>query len=296
MKKNLKFSVVIPSYNSQDYLRYVLDSVFNNKHPSFEVIVVDCSESSEVEKICSEYKLKYKRELSRFNPGIGRNIGAKYAEGEYLVFVDSDVILNSNTLKMLDAFIKDGVCVCGAAFALSEKSSKGYASKLEHAFFNHESYPSRPATVRRNLSSAFLLVRKDVFLSSGGFKDIARMQDTEFTERLSSAGYILYFNPNIIVSQIQDSGYRKVFRKIYINGFNTHALRSNWNLRFGNFLLLAISVISIAKIIRITWRAIRFNSSFSNFIIVPLILLGGFVWFSGFCSGKFSGGGFYGGR
>lgn len=92
---NIKVSVIIPVYNTEQYLRHCLDSVIKQTFKDIEIIVInDCSTDNSLQ-IIEQYKQKDNRfvvvNLSK-NEGQGkaRNIGLETAKGEYVVFVDSD--------------------------------------------------------------------------------------------------------------------------------------------------------------------------------------------------------------
>lgn len=84
-----KFSIVIPVYNVEKYIKRTLDSVFSQTYQSFEVIVVNDGCTDQSIELAKEYKVKIVNE-KHVGVSEARNIGAKYATGEYLVFLDSD--------------------------------------------------------------------------------------------------------------------------------------------------------------------------------------------------------------
>ena len=204
-------SVVIPSYESQDNLGATLDAlVAQSATAEIEVIVVDCSDTDAVEKICADAGVRCHRVSERFNPGTGRNIGAELASGELLIFVDADVILAPDAVQhALDAHAS-GHKAFGGALEVNVDKSIGVATYVEHYFFNHEGQKGRPPQERSNLSSALSAFDRHLFLSEGGFTNIPRMQDTEFSERLVRNGHTLRFVPDMIGYQIQDSPLPKV--------------------------------------------------------------------------------------
>ena len=140
---------------------------------------------------------------------------------------------------------------------------------------------------RNNLSSALMIVSKKLFIKEGGFKDIPRMQDTEFTERLTSKGIKLLFIPNVVGYQEQDSPMSKVLKKIYINGVNLYAIRYRPNMFFLKKALFFISlpILALLKIIRIIIRHLMYQNFRGKLItvsLIPLLLLSGICWMSGF--------------
>jgi len=283
---NNKVSIIIPSYNSQESIMSCLESL---REPmelfEYEIIVVDCSGHNQVERICSQFSfVNFIKRKKRFNPGEGRNIGAQNADGKLLMFIDADVILEKNVISNAWNHYKKGYNVFGGSLELSNLSPKTIASRLEHSFYNHESQKNRPARKRNNLSSAFLFIEKSLFDELGGFKDIPRMQDTEFTERIRKTGIDLWFFPDIVAHQIQDSPLSKVFRKIYINGLNLPSIRyQNRSIWKTIFLFCFLPLITLAKCTRIILRNIKYGTyKIKELAISPLILIGGIVWMFGF--------------
>ena len=292
-----QISVVIPSYNSQDNLRNTLDGIAGQVFSGeFEVVLVDCSETDEVQEICEYFDfVRYERVNERFNPGVGRNLGAKIAQGKLLAFVDSDVVMMPETLESAWQFYAKGNRVFGGALELNERVETTIASYLEHYYYNHECQMGRPICPRNNLSSALMFIEKDLFIEQKGFKDIPRVQDTEFTERLGSNGYQLSFNPSAIGLQIQNSPLTKVLRKIYISGRNLYFIRYkklNPIKKIALFILLPL--LTLLKILRIVIRHLTYQSTRNRFITLllsPFFVLAGIFWMSGLYRSMIFGGG-----
>lgn len=90
----MKFSVIVPIYNVEDYLRACVDSVLAQDFRDYEIILVDDGSPDNCGKICDEYAEKYPqiKTIHKENGGLSdaRNFGIKEAKGEYLIFLDSD--------------------------------------------------------------------------------------------------------------------------------------------------------------------------------------------------------------
>lgn len=285
----MDISIVIPSYNTQDTIAATLANISAQQtQHSFEVVLVDCSAHDEVRKIAARFsKVRYEHRAQRFNPGEGRNIGAQLAQGELLIFIDADVHLAPGALDAAWGALQSGKHIFGGALELNTGVSSDMAAYLEHYFFNHESQALRPPCERSNLSSALMCFKRETFITAGGFKDIPRMQDTELTERLRRQGHKLFFCPDILGLQIQDSPFAKVLKKIYINGQNLYYIRyrpSITPLKKMMFYLL-LPVFSLAKVGRIIGRHLRYQS-WANKIrtlwLTPALLLGIVYWTGGF--------------
>lgn len=284
----IKISVVIPSYNSLQSLPNTLAALGRQTFPrdQYEVIVVDCSPTSDVADLCASFPgVVVRRETQRFNPGIGRNLGAERAQGALLVFVDSDVVLDPDALVEAWKYYQEGHRIFGGCLELDDQSQADPAAYLEHYFFNHESHRLRRPSERANLSSALMLFDRQLFLSEGGFKDIPRMQDTELTERMRKAGHTLSFTPTVVGYQTQDAPLGKVLRKVYINGKNLYFIRYQdrplmQKIAFGTTL----PALSALKVARIIGRHLRYQDARGKMITVgltPLLTLAGATWMFG---------------
>ena len=297
-KKNMvQISVVIPSYNSQDYLPDTLEGLSRQRFDGeFEVVLVDCSETDVVKKLCDCYHfVRYEYVSERFSPGVGRNIGAEIGQGVLLAFLDSDVVLLPNSLQNAWNHYSSGNEVFGGALELNEKVGTTIASYFEHYYYNHESQRHRPVCQRSNLSSALMFVDRKVFIEHGGFKDIPRIQDTEFTERLVKHGYSLSFTPLAVGLQIQDSSFNKVLRKIHISGRNLYFVRYQGRSPGNKILLfLFLPLLTLLKILRIVCRHLTYQNARNRLITIlltPLFLLGGVFWMGGLYRSMIFGGG-----
>lgn len=99
----VKVSIIIPVYNVEKYLEQCLDSVLNQSLNDIEVICINDGSTDSSPDILNEYKSKDQRLkiISQSNQGAGasRNNALKYANGEYVYFMDSDDYLDEDALK-----------------------------------------------------------------------------------------------------------------------------------------------------------------------------------------------------
>lgn len=99
------FSIVIPVYNTEQYLLECLDSIASQTYANFEVIMVDDGSTDGSARICKEYTERDSRFVYRYkeNGGVSsaRNVGIDMAVGEWLLFVDSDDILMPDYLQTI---------------------------------------------------------------------------------------------------------------------------------------------------------------------------------------------------
>ena len=119
------FSVVIPVYNVKDYLPKCIDSVLAQDFEDYEVILIDDgSTDGESGAICDRYAAAHPeriRAIHKPNGGVGeaRNVGIEAAQGEYLIFIDSDDYIAPNMFRVLaDAVARFGSDIIGFGAAL----------------------------------------------------------------------------------------------------------------------------------------------------------------------------------
>lgn len=90
----MKFSVIIPVYNSAQFLHKCIGSIVDQEYKDYELILVDDGSTDASNEICPEYAEKYDhiRLIRQENggPSAARNKGIQNASGNYLTFVDSD--------------------------------------------------------------------------------------------------------------------------------------------------------------------------------------------------------------
>ncbi|MFI2858758.1 glycosyltransferase family 2 protein [Paenibacillus sp. JSM ZJ436] len=99
------FSIIIPVYNVEGYLRECIESILIQDFSDFEIILVNDGSTDGSKAICIEYAQCYPervRLIDKENGGLSdaRNAGMKKATGEYLIFVDSDDYITNSSLKL----------------------------------------------------------------------------------------------------------------------------------------------------------------------------------------------------
>jgi len=92
----MKLSIIIPTYNEEEYLPDLLKSIQRQDFNDYEVIVADSHSTDNTVDIAKSFGCHV---VPGGLPGIGRNNGAKVAKGEILLFIDSDCVLTDNYLS-----------------------------------------------------------------------------------------------------------------------------------------------------------------------------------------------------
>jgi len=98
-------SIIMPVYNAENFLKRSIESILNQKYYNFELIIVDDGSTDNSYQISKDYSSMDTRILVKSfdnsGPATARNRGLDLAKGEYLLFVDSDDYINSNTISTL---------------------------------------------------------------------------------------------------------------------------------------------------------------------------------------------------
>lgn len=121
MQYKVNISVIIPVYNSSDFISKCLDSIIAQTYRSFEIICINDGSKDNSEQIINKYINKYGSKINLINQenqgtGIARNTGLDNAKGKYIVFVDSDDTIHPKMLeKLIENIVEQDsdVAVCG---------------------------------------------------------------------------------------------------------------------------------------------------------------------------------------
>ena len=119
VEKNIKISIIVPLYNVEEYLEECLESIRNQTYTDIEVILVNDGSTDDSKQICERFCQVDSRFrlINQENQGqsVARNRGFKESIGQYIMFVDSDDVINTNVLEVLLPYMKPDVDIveCG---------------------------------------------------------------------------------------------------------------------------------------------------------------------------------------
>ena len=116
----MKVSIIVPVYNTEQYLPRCIDSILSQSFTDFELLLVDDGSTDGCGKICDSYAEKDSRirVFHKENDGVSsaRNLGLDNAKGEWICFVDSDDELMPNGIRMMAEGISDEVDLVMAGY------------------------------------------------------------------------------------------------------------------------------------------------------------------------------------
>ena len=225
-KKNYRFkesinnylyvSIIILNFNGKDYIRKCLGSVQNLNYPKdrYEIIFVDNgSIDGSIDYVTKRFKnIKIVRNEKNFGFAKGNNIGAEKAQGELIVFLNNDMVVDKEWLSSLVKCYQEtpeNVC-CISSKILSYDGRKIDFIDGQISFYSHAyqiSFGEKYDDLQLERKPIFFpcggsfLIDRDIYLAVGGFDDdyFAYFEDVDLGWRLWLSGYKVYFEPNSIV-------------------------------------------------------------------------------------------------
>jgi len=179
-KRTRSISIIIPAHNEESYLEQTLAALHRENYPRFEIIVVanGCTDgTAEVAQGRCDRLIV----LSQKNLGVARNLGARIAKGQILVFLDADTILEPMALRVIaNDFRKRHA----AATLKGAPDSNRLRYSLLYAYKNF----THRTGLHRGSSGVIICWRKH-FIQAGGFDEgLAVCENSELIRRLMRFG------------------------------------------------------------------------------------------------------------
>lgn len=173
-------SLIIPTYNEEEYLPVLLESIKQQDFSDYEIIVADADSKDNTVKIAEEYGCIV---VEGGMPAVGRNNGAKVAKGDYLLFLDSDLKLTEDYLaKVIYEFKMERL---GIAITQMKPLSKKTEDKLLHDLANL--FMISVEKIKPHGAGCYgIIAKRELHERCGGFnEELTFGEDTEYIERLA---------------------------------------------------------------------------------------------------------------
>ncbi len=231
-------SIIIPTYNEEDYLPILLESIKKQNFDDYEVIVADANSTDRTVEIAKEYGCIV---VEGGLPAVGRNNGAKVAKGEYLLFLDSDLELTDDYLRnVIYEFKMERV---GIAITQMLPMSNKVEDKLFHDFANQ--FMISVEKLKPHGAGCYgIIVKKELHDKCNGFNESLTFgEDTDYIERLAKVEpFKVLRNAKIGVStrRLEEEGIETLimqYGKSTVNDFlgkRTDASELNYNFDHGH--------------------------------------------------------------
>ena len=221
----MKYSIIVPVFNRPDEVDELLESLTHQSEKDFEVVIVEDGSQTPCEDVCKRYEHMmdihyYYKENS--GPGQSRDYGAERAKGEYLLILDSDVVLPEGYLKAVsdelsrepaDAF--GGPDKAHSSFTDTQKA----ISYSMTSFFTTGGIRGGKKKMDKFYPRSFNMgIRRDVYLRLNGFSNMRFGEDIDFSIRIFKTGCRCRLFPEAWVWHKRRTDFRKFWRQVYNSG------------------------------------------------------------------------------
>lgn len=188
--ENPQISVIIPVHNAAFCLQRCLEAVASSTFSDFEVIVADDGSTDSTRSIAERFDVVYLCTSGPAGPAAARNLGAKQAKGEILLFVDADVVLRNSALEMVAQAFREDSQLTAVFGSYDDKPAwnnwiSQYKNLLHH--YVHQISSSEGSTFWTGIGA----IRKSAFEEAGGFNEKRyrrpAIEDIELGYRLRQA-------------------------------------------------------------------------------------------------------------
>ena len=232
------YSIIIPTYNEEEYLPVLLESIKEQDFDDYEVIVADANSTDRTREIAEEYGCIV---VDGGLPGVGRNNGAKVAKGEYLLFLDSDLQLTEDYLR--DVLYEFQIENAGIAITQMKPLSNKVQDKIFHDFANY--FMISVEKIKPHGAGCYgIIAKRELHEKCGGFDESLTFgEDTDYIERLAKEErFKVLRNAKIGVStrRLEEEGITTLIQqygKSTVNDFlgrRTEASDLNYNFSHGH--------------------------------------------------------------
>ncbi|MBR4275372.1 MAG: glycosyltransferase [Prevotella sp.] len=221
-----KYSIIVPVYNRPDEVDELLDSLTRQAYADFEVIIVEDGSALPCKDVCDKYASKlplryFVKENS--GPGQSRNYGAERATGDYLIILDSDVVLPDGYLQAVEEELTlHGTCDAFGGADASHPSFTPVQKAISYAmtsFFTTGGIRGGKKKLDRFYPRSYNMgIRREVYAELGGFSKMRFGEDIDFSYRIVEAGYKCRLFPEAWVWHKRRTDLKKFFRQVYNSG------------------------------------------------------------------------------
>jgi glycosyltransferase involved in cell wall biosynthesis len=208
-------SFIVPTYNSEKTLGKCLESIMSQRCAK-EVIVVDGGSSDGTVKIATKHNVKLLADAGG-KISTARNAGLKAASGEYIAFVDSDVVLPSDWCKKCLLFLKKDAKIAGVGGPGISPDKSIVSESLNSLLYGKS--PEEQKVVD-SIATMDAMYSMDAIQDQLFDEGLETGEDPEFNMRLLKKGYNLFFSKKLWVFHYHPIGIVGMMKKWYNYGKN----------------------------------------------------------------------------
>lgn len=265
------YSFIIPAFNRPDEIHELLESFFQLETPmhdfqGFEVIIADGSPTEILLPAIEEFRsLLSIQHLHRPRLAISpsRNLGAEHAKGDYLIFLDSDVILPKTYLQVVHgALLTENIDAFGgpdAAHASFTPVQKAISFAMTSYLTTGGIRGGKKQIHQYNPRGFNMGIRKTVFENLKGFSSFSCGEDIELSIRMVKNHFSVKLIPEAFVYHKRRTNFRSFFRQVFrfgaarINIFYRHRTELKITHLFPSvflmFLVLGLTTVFFSPVV-----------------------------------------------
>ena len=217
----MKYSFIVPVYNRPDEVDELLESLEGQTLKDFEVVVVEDGSDKPCKDVCDRHAdvldIHYYIKPNS-GPGQSRNYGAERAGGEYLIVLDSDVVLPEGYLAAVDKELQDSPA---DAFGGPDRAHPSFTDTQKAISYSMTSFYTTGGIRGGNKKldkfyprSFNMGIRRETYMSLGGFSRMRFGEDIDFSIRIFKAGCRCRLFPEAWVWHKRRTDFRKFWRQV----------------------------------------------------------------------------------
>lgn len=221
----MKYSVIVPVFNRPDEVDELLSSLCTQTFKDLEVIIVEDGSSVP----CAEVVRRYDGRLDvhyyakpNSGPSQSRNYGVERAKGEYVIILDSDVVLPEGYLQAVDDELLRQPCDAFGGPDRAHSSFTPTQKAINYAmtsFFTTGGIRGGKKKMDKFYPRSFNMgVRTEVYRALNGFSNMRFGEDIDFSTRIFKGGYACRLFPDAWVWHKRRTDLRKFFRQVHNSG------------------------------------------------------------------------------
>lgn len=221
----MKYSFIIPVYNRPDEVDELLDSLCSQTLKDFEVIVVEDGSSVPCDQVVKKYNdLLNVRYFTKPNSGPGqtRNFGVEQAQGEFVLILDSDVVVPNDYLKEVETELNANDCDAFGGPDRAHDSFTPMQKAINYAmtsFFTTGGIRGGKKKMDKFYPRSFNMgVRTSVYRKLEGFSAMRFGEDIDFSTRIFRNRFRCRLFPEAWVWHKRRTDLKKFFKQVHNSG------------------------------------------------------------------------------
>lgn len=227
----LLFSIIVPVYNRPDEIADLLASLAKQTDKGFETVIVEDGSTVRCEEQCEAYKEKTRvKYYYKDNEGrsIARNYGIVRADGDYLIFVDSDCILPPDYIEKLRDSLNANPSDCFGGPDAAHESFSDTQKAINYAmtsFLTTGGIRGGKVSMEKFTPRTFNMgFSRKVYEKVGGFREMFS-EDIDMSTRIRLAGFSITLYPDVAVFHKRRVDFKKFWRQVHVFGMSRITLQ-----------------------------------------------------------------------